>query len=210
MDYKVTRKSKTGRINKKRVAAVATIATLGVIGICSIFHKGKDFSYDSNYPSYSAQIEDMMEVDIDEGLENTLNEVQEIRMLIDEYKNDESLLGKADLYGKLIESKGKLTSAGLKVSKEYLSREHGGSPDDWKINYDADSPISRWEASNGERTEHLYNSNIVSLLDALGDVQGYSSERLKDAEKTDKFVNSCDELVEEMGTMVATLSQKTM
>ena len=205
--YKVSRKSKTGRINKKMIYLAATVTAIGVVGVSSHFISNDNkYSFNDKYSNYSAQLEEMMEVDMDTNLEDQLNTLQESRILIDSIKNDDSIVSRGDNFKKLIEQKGTLESTSLTILKMNIAHKYGVNASDITTSFDNND--GTWSAFiDGYGTVSITGDNF-DLVNSIAEIQGYDKDELLKEDNYKKFVNSCDRLIKDAGEVAVDMSPK--
>lgn len=205
--YKVSRKSKTGRINKKMIYLAATVTAIGVVGVSSHFISNDNkYSFNDKYSNYSAQLEEMMEVDMDTNLEDQLNTLQESRILIDSIKNDDSIVSRGDNFKKLIEQRGTLESTGLTILKMNIAHKYGVNASDITTSFDNND--GTWSAFiDGYGTVSITGDNF-DLVNSIAEIQGYDKDELLKEDNYKKFVNSCDRLIKDAGEVAVDMSPK--
>lgn len=205
--YKVSRKSKTGRINKKMIYLAATVTAIGVVGVSSHFiSKDNKYSFNDKYSNYSAQLEEMMEVDMNTNLEDQLNTLQESRILIDSIKNDDSIVSRGDNFKKLIEQKGTLESTSLTILKMNIAHKYGVDASDITTSFDNND--GTWSAFiDGYGTVSITGDNF-DLVNSIAEIQGYDKDELLKEDNYKKYVNSCDRLIKDAGEVAVDMSPK--
>lgn len=210
-NYKLTRTTKQGNINKKHFLGPAvTVATLGVITLCSIFNeKDSEYKYDSNYSTYSQQIEDMDDVDISSSLETQINKLQEISLLVDEYQNDDVYLDKSSACEKLIGDYDYIVDTSLGILKNVIADEYGGEAENIKLCFEK-SDCSWLAYGDGLKSISL-SGNEFETAEAIGQFQNhYSIEQLSNSTQGEinDYVSECGHLVNKTVSLVADKAPK--
>lgn len=205
--YKVSRKSKTGKINRKMVYLAATVTAIGVVGVSSHFISNDNkYSFNDKYSNYSAQLEEMMKVDMDTNLEDQLNTLQESRILIDSIKHDDSIVSRGDNFKKLIEQKGTLESTSLTILKMNIAHKYGVNASDITTSFDNND--GTWSAFiDGYGTVYITGDNF-DLVNSIAEIQGYDKDELFKEDNYKKYVNSCDRLIKDAGEVAVDMSPK--
>lgn len=205
--YKVSRKSKTGRINKKMIYLAATVTAIGVVGVSSYFiSKDNKYSFNDKYSNYSAQLEEMMEVDMNTNLEDQLNTLQESRILIDSIKNDDSIVSRGDNFKKLIEQKGTLESTSLTILKMNIAHKYGVNASDITTSFDNND--GTWSAFIDDYGTVSITGDNFDLVNSIAEIQGYDKDELLKEDNYKKYVNSCDKLIKDAGEVAVDMSPK--
>ncbi len=208
--YEVTRESKSGRLKSFNViAGVATLTValaFGHIVVTNIdeYFTRKQYSYDSNYDSYSEQIETMMNIDLDNSLEDNLNSMEEMRESIENYQDNDGMMIKTDALKVLLENKTNFENSALDIAKKWCANEWGGKAEDYNIV--SDSSSSDWIAvnqSNGSNTS--LSGDVYDLVSAIGSLQGYSEENIRSMKGSDDFVDTCDSVAKISGVVATSI-----
>ena len=205
--YKVSRKSKTGRINKKMVYLAATVTAIGVVGVSSHFISNDNkYSFNDKYSNYSAQLEEMMEVDMNTNLEDQLNTLQESRILIDSIKHDDSIVSRGDNFKKLIDQKDTLEYTGLTILKMNIAHEYGVNASDITTSFDNND--GTWRAFiDGYGAVSITGDNF-HLVNSIAEIQGYDKDELLKKDNYKEYVNSCNRLIKNAGKVAVDMSPK--
>lgn len=207
--YSCGRKSKTGRINKKRVAlAATTVTTIGIISVASIFNKinSEKYEYNKDYQTYAQQVEDIMDVDIEEDLEAELNKLQDIRILINDYETNEGLIDRAEVYKKIIENKDVIEKVSKNVVKMNLAEKYGGDASDIVIKFDNND--GTWFAVSETFGTKTIPFDVSLFVNSIAEFQGYDSESLEKEKDPEKFIELCKDIIKDTGEFVGDMSPK--
>lgn len=150
------------------------------------------YLYDSSYESYSSQIEDKKNIDIDDDIENYLNSMQIMRIAIDCYEKNDETITKTNAFNIIKDKKIELEQDSLIIAKYWCAKKWGGEADKYKITIENSyNPV--WIASypNEEsKTKVLVDLNVIRLLDSIGKSQTYN-----DFSDTDKLVEICKDII---------------
>lgn len=211
MDLK--RESKVGKITKKDIQKKATITlTFGVVAVCGMMYLGylkenKNLSYSNEYSSYSQQIEELFQVDISDKNENRINKLEEVSSLISQYQNEKEEARKKNIYEQLMENKKETEDICLRILKEDIAKENGGSWDDYTISQEHADNI--WLAC-GRGDNITLGRKQETFVNAIGDCQivGYSID-YEEARNPDKVVKRYDKMILETVRFVKNVSEKT-
>lgn len=206
---KVSRKSIVGNINK--IALVPAVAVALVVGTVTVYgsyiQKMEKYEYNSNYESYSEQIESMLGIDLDNNLENNLNSMKVMRETIEDYQSDNALISQADALKVLIDGKTDFEIAALNIAKSWCANEWGGKAEDYKI-IPEDSKSPNWIAVDQVNKEnYMINGDIEDLVEAIGKLQGYNKEVLETVSNPDKFVDICDDVAKYSGIVATSIAE---
>lgn len=219
--FNLTRESKKGRMTSPfKATSIPIMASFGVVCVCATlfvntivdsvsgYIDDQKYAYDSDYDSYSEQIEDIISVDLETSLEDDLNSLQNMRELIDEYERNESLIIKADALSALENQKDLIEKTSLNIAKKWCANEWGGNSSDYKIIPEG-SNLPGWVVTNSQTGTHeLPHGQIYDLLDSIGNLQGYGSEMIEETpESSNKFVSTCNAVIRCSGKVAADISE---
>lgn len=207
------RESKVGKIIKKDIKkAVAIPLAFGVVAVCGMMYKGhleenKNLTYSSSYSSYSQQIEKLFQVDISEQNENRINKLEEVSSLISEYQNEKEESRKEYIYEQLMGNKKDTEDICLRILKEDIAKENGGSWDDYTINQEHADGL--WLAL-GHGDNIILGGKQATLVDTIGNCQivGHGSS-YGEARNPDKVIERYDKMILETVRFVKNVSEKT-
>lgn len=209
MEYKINRESKTGVMNRNRIigGVVLTLA-IGSIVVSSIFSKVKNevYGFDKNFNNYSSQLEVMLDVDITNENASLLDKFQTYRGHIEDYNSGMGELVENTALKGLIDGKKDIINTGLDIAKTFIANENGGVKDEWTIHHE--NSDGTWLASREGSGSVTLDGDVYNLVSSIGTLQDY--EKMAVIPDADKFVDSCDKLIQNAGKVTVDMSKKTI
>lgn len=213
-NFQILRQSKIGNMNRKQISviATATIFTVGVVSLCTVFSKGNkdNYKYDETLSeSYANQLESRLDVDLDSDLEKSINKLQNISVLVNEYQDNEGFLQKSHISDSLVQNYSEIERTSLGILKRVVAREHGGDADDYRIGYEKSD--NSWIASNQEVAAITLTGEERSLASSIGQFQNYKDidfEKL-DIDQMTKYINICSQVLDDCVSLATSKSEKS-
>lgn len=211
--YQIVRKAETGEIYNRQITAVATatLVTVGVVSLCAIFSKGNSQNYRYNINNslpYAEQLENMLDINLDSDLEESVNKLQNISILIDEYQNNEGFLVRSHACESLAQNYSEIENTSLEVLKKVIAGEHGGVASEYQIGYEKSD--NSWIASNHAVGAITLTGEERSLAEAIGQFQNYQSVDFEnlDIRGISQYVQACSQVLDNSISLVTSKSEK--
>lgn len=209
----LSKESKVGTIIRKNIKkAVAIPLTFGVVTVCGMMYnnhleENKNLTYSKEYSSYSQQVEQLFQVDISEENESRINKLEEVSNLISEYQNEKEEPRKKNIYEQLMGNKEDIENICLRILKEDIAKENGGSWDEYSTSQEHVDGL--WSAF-GHGDNITLHGKQETLVNAIGNCQivGHSSD-YEGARNPDKVVKRYDKMILETVRFVKDVSKKT-
>lgn len=205
-------KIKKENFRKRNISKTAVIPlavgsiVLGTLAYHHHLETEKNLTFSSNYKSYSAQIEELFNVDISTDNENQLNQLEEVSGLIKRYQSEEET-NKENLFQELIEKKKVTEDLCLRILKEDIAKENGGKWDEYTIWQD--HAEATWWAEGHGNTITLQGKQD-RLVNAIGNCQitGHDNDYEK-AKNPDKVVERYEKMILETARFIKNVSSKS-
>lgn len=198
---------KKPNISKKAVLSL-TIGTI-VLGSFAYSHHSQkindNLTFSSNYKSYSAQIEELFDVDISSDREENLNKFENISLLVEEYKNEEDESKKAALREKVLAEKDNVEALSLYILKDEIAKKHGGEWTDYRIS--PEKADGTWKAY-GNGNDITLNDSSYNLANSIGNFQSLgSTQEIQDVDDK-KIISRYENLITETANFIKNASKK--
>lgn len=191
-------------------SAVIPLAVGSIVLGALAYHKhietDKNLTFSPNYKSYSAQIEELFDVDISLNNEDNLNQLEEVAALINDYQNEDEETSKQIIFNQIVDKKKDTEKLCLRILKEDIAKEKGGKWDEYSIWQEHADAI--WWADGHGDTFILQNKQ-VTLVNAIGNYQVLGEEyQIRDTSNPDKIVEKCEKMVLEAARFIKNISKK--